>query len=273
MGASTALLAAQAGDRSMKEDMEIQAKITKDPALGSLPSLQFDGIKADVPVDDRIKADEAFKRPLAESLQEGMAWYLEQRGLGIVPQNGDLRVVGIIESYEGFKGWGHWGVDLHLRVKFFRGPQLVFSESLRSFLKYKDDGAVEKEEQPKYDALKATVDFPEILFTRIGVDLSEKLITLLQEKSGAVPAAPQQAGQSESEARGRLTVDSTVPHAEVLIDGKLVGTTPVEDLLLSASVHAVEVRKQGFKPWKREVTILSGAASRITAELEAEGSK
>jgi len=183
-------------DSTMKTHMAIVGEIRKDPDLAPLPSLQIDPILAAVPVDDRMNADKAFDQPFVQELREGMSWYLAQRGLRVVESGADLRLAGTIESYEGWKGWGHWGVDLKLQVKLFRGSDLVLTESLRSFLKYSDDEDVEDEEKPKYKAHHlSSASFAEILFTRVGVDLSEKLISLLKERSKSLsgvasPAAP-----------------------------------------------------------------------------------
>lgn len=261
---------AWAGSLSMKEHMEIESQPRNDPGLGTLPSMQIDIIQASVPVDDRMNADAAFNHPFTDSLREGMTWYLRQRGLRIVDDGGDLRLTGTIDSYEGWKGWGHWGADVHLRTKLFRGPQMILSEDLRSFLKYADDEDVEDEEKPKYKARAVEIAFPEILFTRVGIDLSEKLIVLMKEKAELISTAGGKRPQAELASKGKLSLEATVPHAEVFVDGKLVGTTPLVDLLLPATTHLIEIRKSGFNPWKREVAVLEGATSRITAELEAE---
>lgn len=261
---------AWAGSLSMKDHMEIESQPRNDPELGTLPSVQIDSIQASVPVDDRMNADAAFNHPFTESLREGMAWYLRQRGLRIVDDGGDLRLTGTIDSYEGWKGWGHWGVDVHLRTKLFRASQTILSEDLRSFLKYSDDEDVEDEEKPKYNVRDMEITFTEILFTRVGIDLSEKLIVLMKEKAELISGAGDNQPPAEPASKGKLSLEATAPHAEVFVDGKLVGTTPVIDLLLSATTHFIEIRKSGFKPWKREVAVLEGATSRIIAELEVE---
>ena len=69
-----------------------------------------------------------------------------------------------------------------------------------------------------------------------------------------------------------INVDASVPHAEVFVDGGLVGTTPLIELPLPAGKHVLEVRKSGFTTWKREIEMLEGAKTRFFAELESEGS-
>ena len=264
---------AWAGDLSMKEQMEILTQPRSQDELGTIPSIEIDEIHASVPLDDRMNADAAFNAPFTASLREGLTWYLRQRGLKIVETGADLRCTTVIESYEGFKGWGHWGVDVHFRVKLFRGSQVIVSEDLRSLLKYSDDEDVVNEEKPKYDARNLDVTFAEILFTRVGVDLSEKFITLLKEKAPVISAPGGGQLQNPAASRGRLSIDSTVPNSEVFIDGKLVGTTPIADLPLPATTHSIEIRKRGYLLWQRDIAVIEGAASHITAELEAENKK
>jgi hypothetical protein len=63
-----------------------------------------------------------------------------------------------------------------------------------------------------------------------------------------------------------LKVESTVADADVEIDGKYVGSTPLE-IPLPAGPHVVVVRKNGFHVWERSVTLVEGATQRIAAEL------
>jgi len=198
-----------------------------------------------------------------------MTWYLKQRGVRIVEHGEDLRLVGNIISYEGWKGWGHWGVDLTLEMKFFRGPDLVLTDSLRSYMKYADDEDVEDEERAKYRAHKMRASFAEILFTRVGMDLSEKLITLLKEKApgGEVQAEPDVLRVAD---RGKISVDADIRNAEVLIDGHLVGMVPLKDLALDPGSHVMEVRKSGFRTWRREFEVISGSSTRFVAEMTPE---
>lgn len=261
-----------AGTLSMKDHMAIQSQPHAAEELAALPSIEIDSIQASVPLDDRVNADAAFNAPFAESLREGIAWYLSQRGLRVLKTGADLRFTGVIDSYEGWKGWGHWGADVHLRVKLFRGTHLVLSEDLRSFLKYSDDQDVEAEERPKYAAHNLSARFGEILFTRVGIDLSEKFITLMREKADVVSSPDAPPTQAEMASKGKLSIESSAPNAEVFVDGKLIGTTPIAELPLAAITHVIEIRKHGFAPWKREVTVIEGAVSRIVAELEAERS-
>lgn len=269
LGLAAADSQAMADDVDMQTRMSIQGSPQMDAGLAVLPSLRIDAIQAAVPVDDRMEADKAFGRPFTDALRQGMTWYLKQRGVRIVEQGEDLRLVGNIVSYEGWKGWGHWGVDLTLEMRFFRGPDLVWTDSLRSYLKYADDEDVEDEERAKYKSHKMRASFAEILFTRVGMDLSEKLLTLLKEKAptGTVQTKPDESPLAD---RGKVSIEAAVRNAEVFIDGHLVGMVPVNDLALDAGSHVMEVRKSGFRPWKREFEVISGSSTRFVAEMTPE---
>jgi PEGA domain len=76
---------------------------------------------------------------------------------------------------------------------------------------------------------------------------------------GPPPAAPQPA---------QLQVSSTPDGADIEIDGGFVGNTP-SSVGLAAGQHQVSVKKTGFKPWERKITVSSGQVN-LNAVLEAE---
>jgi hypothetical protein len=71
-----------------------------------------------------------------------------------------------------------------------------------------------------------------------------------------------------------ISVHSRITGAEVLVDGRVVGTTP---LTASASVlpglHQVEIRRPGYVTERREVTVGSGATSELSFELAVDRSR
>lgn len=255
----------------MERHMKLQVMIQKDPELTKLPSIKIDSILANVPVDDRLNADEAFDQPFLQALKDGMEWYLTQRGVRVVESDEDLRIAGVIESYEGFKGWGHWGVDVTLGLKLFRGGEKVQSLSIHSLLKYSSDKEVQLQEEPKYKAQGLSVTFQEVLFTRVGIDICEKLIDGLKE--GQTHLTSPVSGGNETKRQGSISIDASVPNAEVRVDGQLVGTVPLSGLPLPEGHHLIEVSKKGYKAWKNDVLIIAGATSRLVAELEPESAQ
>lgn len=67
--------------------------------------------------------------------------------------------------------------------------------------------------------------------------------------------------------RGRLQVVSSVPDADVYIDGKFVGNAP-STVPLSAGEHVVEVRASKFAEWKRTISVTEGSDLNVKAALQ-----
>lgn len=260
--------------KPMEFHMAIQADVARDPELEKLPPVRIEPILARVPVDDRLDADDAFDRPFVEALLPGLTWYLRERGLRVADADPALRLIAVLDDYEGDRGWGDWGIRLNLSLKVMQGAEALVREAVQVRLKYADDTDVEEEVRPRYRDRGAAPEFVTILFTRVGIDLGEKIIALLRDSpviramrdaAGSDPA-PGPAGQRSG--RGLLSVDASRPHSEVLLDGRLIGTTPIDGLPLPAGTHTITVRRKGCRDWTREVLILDGAASRLMAELE-----
>ncbi len=86
------------------------------------------------------------------------------------------------------------------------------------------------------------------------------------------------AGQSEivkfdlntSNDQGTIKIVSTVPEAEVFIDGAAVGKVPQEKLV-SVGEHPVVVRLNGYKQFEQKVRVEAGQVITVSAELKAVG--
>ena len=76
------------------------------------------------------------------------------------------------------------------------------------------------------------------------------------------PVSPDQGSTAE------LEVSSTPDGADIEIDGNFVGSTP-STLGVAAGPHQLSVKKAGFKPWERKITVSSGHI-KIDATLEAQ---
>jgi hypothetical protein len=70
---------------------------------------------------------------------------------------------------------------------------------------------------------------------------------------------------------GALKVQSTVPNAEVFVDGSSLGRAPVDRNDLDPGKHYIVVHKDGFTDFKREVLILENQAVALVADLSATG--
>ena len=77
--------------------------------------------------------------------------------------------------------------------------------------------------------------------------------------SAPPPIAPQQA---------QLQVSSAPDAADIEIDGNYVGSTP-STVSVTSGQHQISVKKNGFKPWERKISVSSGQVS-VNAMLEAE---
>jgi hypothetical protein len=69
-------------------------------------------------------------------------------------------------------------------------------------------------------------------------------------------------------AAAELEVSSTPDGADIEIDGNFVGSTP-STLGVAAGPHQLSVKKAGFKPWERKITVSSGHI-KIDATLESQ---
>lgn len=96
---------------------------------------------------------------------------------------------------------------------------------------------------------------------------------------GAKVAKPKKAAAEarlkELEGRtGALTVTSTEAGAQVSVDDKPVGTTPLASpVRVSAGPHRVRVAKEGFTPSDQAPNVQAGGAATVEAKLEALSSK
>jgi hypothetical protein len=68
-----------------------------------------------------------------------------------------------------------------------------------------------------------------------------------------------------------LKVQSTVPNAEVFVDGSSLGRAPVDRNDLDPGKHYVIVHKDGYTDFKREVALLENQTVALVADLSATG--
>ena len=81
------------------------------------------------------------------------------------------------------------------------------------------------------------------------------------------PAAKER--QSETPKGIVVRFTSTPPESEVLIDGEYWGSTPTSELnRIPAGSHTIIVKKLGYQPWERKITLAPGDDRTINAELE-----
>jgi hypothetical protein len=89
-------------------------------------------------------------------------------------------------------------------------------------------------------------------------------------ESAAVAASEPKAPVSPvpaTAAQAQLQVTSTPDAADIEIDGGFVGDTP-STVGVASGQHQLSVKKAGFKPWERKITVSSGQVN-VNATLEA----
>src|SRR5713226_3355507 len=96
-----------------------------------------------------------------------------------------------------------------------------------------------------------------------------------QQVPAASPAATPNAGPTDAPpvspdqgAAAVLEVSSTPDAADIEIDGNFVGSTP-STMGVAAGPHQLSVKKAGFKPWERKITVSSGHI-KIDATMESQ---
>jgi hypothetical protein len=82
----------------------------------------------------------------------------------------------------------------------------------------------------------------------------------------APPVVAAQAPTTASPAQAQLQVTSTPDGADIEIDGGFVGNTP-SSVGVATGQHQLSVKKNGFKPWERKITVSSGRVN-VNALLE-----
>ena len=82
--------------------------------------------------------------------------------------------------------------------------------------------------------------------------------------SAPIPAPASSTPASTEQAH--LQVSSTPDGADIEIDGSYVGNTP-STIGVASGQHKITVKKSGFNPWERTITVSSGQVS-VNAVLE-----
>jgi PEGA domain len=76
---------------------------------------------------------------------------------------------------------------------------------------------------------------------------------------------PTEQGQA---ATAQLEISSTPDGADIEIDGNYVGSTP-STVGATAGQHQISLKKSGFEPWERKITVSTGQI-KVNAALESE---
>ena len=71
--------------------------------------------------------------------------------------------------------------------------------------------------------------------------------------------------------RATLKMQSTVPNAEVFLDGSSLGRAPIDRNDIEPGKHYIVVHKDGYADFKREVVLIENQAMALVADLSASG--
>ena len=85
--------------------------------------------------------------------------------------------------------------------------------------------------------------------------------------SPSVPQVPPQRNQPDNTEKVRCNFTSTPPGADIMLDGKYVGSTPSE-IAVSSGAHTIVFSAPGFTQWKRDLTVLPGSELSVNAVLQ-----
>ncbi len=92
----------------------------------------------------------------------------------------------------------------------------------------------------------------------------------LLASSGAVTDTPTPTPTSP---QGRLSVTANVTDAEVIVDGRFIGNTPLTAMELSTGSHRVQVKKKGYDTYRTDVAVSAGRTASLEAWLTEQGPK
>jgi hypothetical protein len=93
--------------------------------------------------------------------------------------------------------------------------------------------------------------------------LTIELQRVRSPQPAAAPATPATFGRG-----GALAVDSRPGGANVFLDNRLIGTTPLALENLTEGEHTVRLEREGYRPWISSVRVTGGERSRVAASLE-----
>jgi len=101
-------------------------------------------------------------------------------------------------------------------------------------------------------------------------DMKLDLARFQAAQHGSAQAAGNSSGSAliSTSEQARVQVSSTPDGADIEVDGSFVGNTP-STVGVSAGQHKLSVKKSGFKPWERTITV-SGGQVNVNATLEQE---
>jgi hypothetical protein len=71
----------------------------------------------------------------------------------------------------------------------------------------------------------------------------------------------------------KVVITSTVVGADILLDGKKIGKTPIAEFRATEGKHVAEVIKEGFEPFRMEFSVIQGSPVNMDAKLVSKTAK
>ncbi len=208
-------------------------------------------------------------RGVRESGSEAVDWFRKSAGQGFAPSqyqlgNCYLQGTGVPKNIEeGIK-----------RIRGAAESGLAAAQNKLAACYQKGEGVPKDEVQAyKWFALSAAQDDEHALDIKVSLATLESRLTKDQITEAQRLAREFKPGESsnttaaESAKTGYVTVKADDEHCEVFVDGAFVGNSPAK-LKLPEGLHVVEVKKSGFKDYRRELKVMPGSDLTLTAGLE-----
>ncbi len=85
--------------------------------------------------------------------------------------------------------------------------------------------------------------------------------------SGTIPTGSTPTGTEPAKTQASTLSITSSPDGEALVDGKVVGTTPIENLAAEPGERAITIRRKGFTEWTQTVSVGPGDTSAVAANL------
>jgi hypothetical protein len=267
-----------------KQKLEmVAAPIAVPVRLASVTVSETEGWNGNL--DNRWHSGDAFRGTYAQEFYEGLSTYLRTRGYKLTTSKDAVVVRVTIDRFTGRRRSQQYGGDLKGTLTLRLNGKEIGRKTLLMSLNYQD----ESDECRAFakDFTLEKVAFPTVLFYNLTVGFYDSIADGIQDYSPAAPpepppvvhavvppppvpeiVAPPPPPTPEPPKAGIVTIDSQPDDAEVYLDSKLLATTPLRRLRLTAGDHTIMIKKAGYADWVRDITVLEDADVTLKATLE-----
>ena len=118
------------------------------------------------------------------------------------------------------------------------------------------------------DILELELGSYTVRLEKAGYESEELSAELNSDNPRATLSVPLKSEAPPAPRLGALSIASTPPGAQVLLDGKPSGTTPLQRLRARPGERTIRLQKIGFEPWEATIALRAGATESISATLE-----